>query len=445
MTREDYDSEEEELRANLKVQQLLMKMYKEQSDDAGKLPTFKTGKTQMTRKSNETRRKQLPQVKSPSDTTLYTPALQKVNEKQQASPVLATGPNQSNVIEQISNFVDHMHIQTARGDQDGDRRKVVPSHDKQTPSTSRGIAGDDEEDQQSEQTVARRKADRMLIQAEQFKATVTPPKGNTVISHDEKYQQLLQLIHDNEDDKFFHLTCHVDQTLRLKIEAGEFIELERLLPKTRYQIMGGSDEQKMQFINKDGMSYWVPADRDNKITNVCKWEQAFRIFAAIYCKAHPHRAPEIWQYIYVINTAASAYVWENVAYYDFTFRQLMSEKSKRSWAKTYNQLWNLAMCETINKQMSSKSNQGSFSNGGSHSGGLGTKGNWRDCCCWRFNRGVTCKKWNCQFDHRCSYCGSWSHNYTQCRKRRDQENDSPRKASEHQGSGRHKHHKKAKN
>ena len=33
------------------------------------------------------------------------------------------------------------------------------------------------------------------------------------------------------DDDFFHLTCHIDQSLKKKIENGEFVDLDKLLPK----------------------------------------------------------------------------------------------------------------------------------------------------------------------------------------------------------------------
>ena len=109
----------------------------------------------------------------------------------------------------------------------------------------------------------------------------------------------------------------------------------------------GNEEQRMQFVNKNGATYWIPVDRDNKISGWKCWEQAFRVYAVVYSRAHPHRAVEIWQYIHVISTASSSYALENVTYYDFTFRQLMVTKPHRSWAKTYNQLWNLAMCHGI--------------------------------------------------------------------------------------------------
>ena len=170
----------------------------------------------------------------------------------------------------------------------------------------------------------------------------------------------------------------------------------------------------MELLNRDGMTYFVLAeDRDHKIRNVRRWEQAFRVFAAIYCRAFPQRSVEIWQYVYCINTAASSYHWDNVAYYDYTFRQLMAYKPHRSWAKTYLQGWNLAMRDPLNKQNSSSGGANSFSSGDKKSGK-----SWRDRCCWDFNRTGSCNKANCHFDNRCSYCGGFSHAAINCFKRK---------------------------
>ena len=98
------------------------------------------------------------------------------------------------------------------------------------------------------------------------------------------------------------------------------------------------DDNVMELVSKGGATYFAPRSRDSpKINSIRKWEQAFRIYAAVYSKANPSRASEIWEYVYVINTAASAYPWECVAFYDFTFRQLMAAKPMRSWSKTYTQ------------------------------------------------------------------------------------------------------------
>ena len=55
--------------------------------------------------------------------------------------------------------------------------------------------------------------------------------------------------------------------------------------------------------------------------------------------------------MHVINVAAASYHWDNVASYDLTFKQLMAFKPHRSWAKTYNQGWNLAMRDPMGKEL----------------------------------------------------------------------------------------------
>ena len=86
------------------------------------------------------------------------------------------------------------------------------------------------------------------------------------------------------------------------------------------------------------------------------------MYAAIYTEANPERSGEVWQYMHVINVAASSYHWDNVASYDLTFHQLMAFKPHHSWAKLYNQGWNLAMKEPLgrcNATQSSYNNQSS--------------------------------------------------------------------------------------
>ena len=92
-----------------------------------------------------------------------------------------------------------------------------------------------------------------------------------------------RLLLQTEDDQFFHLMCHVDESLRDKISQGGFVDLQRLLPCTRFQ--SASEEQKMQFVNKNIASYWIPAETDQqKISGIRTWEQAFHIYAAIFFK-----------------------------------------------------------------------------------------------------------------------------------------------------------------
>ena len=216
---------------------------------------------------------------------------------------------------------------------------------------------------------------------------------------------------------FFHVTSQIEPALHSKIEREEFIELERLLPKDKIPgLRSGADDlnkQLFQLITQGTNSYLdPPAPKGGRINSIRKWDQAFRVFAAIYTHANPERASEIWQYIYVIHTAAAANPWENIYFYDINFRELMASKPWRSWGKTYTQGWNMAF---------NNGNTSNFASGSSivnpnHSSGRSK--DWKDDCCWRFNRN-RCKKTgsDCNYDHRCTYCAGWNHGFYNCRKR----------------------------
>ena len=67
------------------------------------------------------------------------------------------------------------------------------------------------------------------------------------------------------DNEFFHVTCHVDPVIQSKIQKGEYVELERLLPKNRNS---RSNENKLDLVYHNGHSFFVPASQDNKINGV---------------------------------------------------------------------------------------------------------------------------------------------------------------------------------
>ena len=229
----------------------------------------------------------------------------------------------------IGNFVEN--IRHAQHPEDGTGNVE--------PGFSRRRSGDDAELEQ-----ARMRSERAILEAEKFHATVElPPTGN-----DKVLSSLLNIGTGMSDDDFFHLTCHIEPSLIHKIEKGEFVELEKLLPKDK---LGKSvEENRLEWVQRDRGTFLVPAQRDNKISGFRRWEQAFRVHVTIYCGANPHTAKEIWQYITVINTAALAYSWDNVYNYDITFRHLMAFNPQRSWAVTYNQMWNLSMRDPLPKQ-----------------------------------------------------------------------------------------------
>ena len=337
-------------------------------------------------------------IKSPSDTTLYTPGLRKLPEKE--VPI----DNNKAVIDQISDFVDNIRVS----------QKINEVAARPNSSQRISMSTPKKKQMEVETEDARNIADRMVLEAERFKASIAPPGNENLYLN--RQQAFAGVTNDRntllDDDKFFHITCHVDPVLCAKIERGKFVELEKLLSHDKFQ--GRVDEGRLEFYNHDGYTYLVPANKETKISNVRKWEQAFRVYAAIYSKANPSRAAEIWQYVYVINTAASAYVWENVSFYDYTFRQMMVVNPQHSWSKIFNLMWNLAMHEPIGNQRTGQgyTQDNRISGGGGK--GFGKKRRKSDAC-WRFNRNEICHP-PCNFQHKCSYCGQCNHSVLDCPK-----------------------------
>ena len=351
-------------------------------------------------------------LKSPSDTTIYALVLRLKNQEN----------NPDHFIDKISNFVEEMRIESEQQRDSPVRQRA----EKPAPTTTTQVAVAEPVPGTSTEV---EQANKLVMEVEQFNAAIeAPPKGNdfqcfinqpgvvgAVFNNDpcislNKFD-VIQCSDDRDDDEFFHLTCHVDSTLKARIEKGEFVDLERLLPKKRTK-----EEGRLEWVNRDGLTYLAPQDKEQKIKNVRRWDQAFRIYASIYCNANPSHAGEIWQYIHVINSAASTYVWENVSNYDVTFCQMMAERPGRSWNKIYTQYWQLALKEHINKNPGFTSG-GNSSNAGNSQGSNKKQKTWHENCCWVFNKHGKCNRQSCNFDNRCSYCGAWSHSANVCKKK----------------------------
>ena len=410
------------------VNQRVKQKMAEQQSISGEQNNGRGGK----KKNARNMRDNLDITKSPSDTTIYIPALKQAKRM-------------DNTLDQISNFVEGLRITSNEQNNQNKSRGCnnvvmtqgsIDTHDlintefdhiaanvnvnrasnqDRQPYPRRSLEHEldcvEEEDQRRR---ARDKADRSILDAEKFRAEVAIPKGK-VPSEVSKEIHLKRLL-DNDDD-FFHVTCHIDSAIKENIRNGEFVELEKLLPRERGSVAlnaSGEDfdfKTFLQAISRGGSTYLrLQLDnRDKKINSIRKWEQAFRVYAAIYTEAHPGRAAEIWQYVYTINTAALSFSWDNVYYYDQTFRCLMEEKPWRSWSKTYTQGWNIAMRDNIGM-----SHNRNYSN--APTVGPMKKKDWKDECCWKYNKNK-CKNRNCSYDHRCTYCGGWNHGYYNCRKR----------------------------
>ena len=230
--------------------------------------------------------------------------------------------------------------------------------------------GQKEQIQRGQIKDAREVAENAILEAERYKARIqqlnrgkevfySPLKNIRQSTPKCKQDELRAMRYlESEDDEFFHTTCHIDDSLKERIEKGKFVELEKLIQKKILQY-DYKEEGRMQLVNRDGVSYFIPTiDKETRIDGIKKWEQAFRVYTTIYCNANPSRSGEILQYVDIIHRAASIFNWDNVAKYDYVFRQLMATKPHRSWAKVYTQMWNLTLNEPIKKLNDNSNNNG---------------------------------------------------------------------------------------
>ena len=253
-------------------------------------------------------------IKSPLESTLYVPAIER--KQMNMTAIVGQGPiiqgnhetvsrvpeicNEAN-LNLIDEFVENVRIQQHPED------VVVTQQER-----DRNLGGDDVERRKSDVSAlglweAQEKAERTVLEAEKFHAAVETPPGTVckLFSDNGNIKNgIVDIGRGVSDDDFFHLTCHIEPSLIHRIEKGEFVELEKLLPKDKFN---RTEEGRMEWVHRDGGTFLVPAQRDTKISGFRRWEQAFGAYATIYCWANHHRAKEIWQYITVINTAASSY------------------------------------------------------------------------------------------------------------------------------------------
>ena len=170
-------------------------------------------------------------IKSPSDTTIYQPALLK-----QANETNA-------VISKISNFVENIRLET--------RHTATPEDRHRQPQHSRSIP----QPQLSTSQEVQDEAEQIILDVEHLKADNQPPKGKSFDLDKLDYQKFLQKLDD--DDEFFHVTCHISPGVQSKIAKGEFIDLEQLLPKDKGS--GGyaptatsNEENRVELVSRDG-------------------------------------------------------------------------------------------------------------------------------------------------------------------------------------------------
>ena len=261
---------EEKLMSNPVIQNMMEKFFNDKFKDmVNQQPRNSGNCTKVTNSEN--------MVRSPSDVTVYAPALQKrltpQNISQNVVKINSEGLIQSGLVSTaaqlpVMNGLNHDNSNIVTQFVELVHQVQHPedfSQDQDISKVSRNQVGQDMQ-AAKELKDAQLRVERTLIEAEKFKARIEPP-GNQFNEFGNRLEQsreslnMLNIGSGVSDDDFFHLTCHIDPNLIHKIEKGEFIELEKLLLKDK---IGKSDENRLEWVQRDEGTYLVPAQRDNK-------------------------------------------------------------------------------------------------------------------------------------------------------------------------------------
>ena len=257
---------------------------------------------------------------------------------------------------------------------------------------------------------------RMLREAEDSAARVYDVPGNNLENYVDN--QLTEMRREVQvggiphtelscliDEDYMLVANHLDETLKAKIIANQYVDFSKLLNRDRSE----DENQKMTLVNRGGLSYWIPLEKSNSIGNYVKWEQAFRVFLHVYSSKFPTKATELIQYNHTIQTAANSYSWDNVYQYDKEFRRHIERHPTRKWSIILQQAWTMFLKDRVNATPSKNGNS-------SQNGSEGGKPKTSRRLCYDFNDG-NCRFGNkCRFEHKCGFCGKYGHGTINCRK-----------------------------
>lgn len=256
---------------------------------------------------------------------------------------------------------------------------------------------------------AKKRADKMVREAEINKAEVIKPPGRSklinVIDQIERHVDT-----DRCDELASTTSAHIPKSLRQQIERGQFVELHKLRPIARYE---ADQERDLKLTNASGDTYYIPstssgAERESSpssIYNFKTWQQCFIVYLEIYATANPTKAGEIIDYVHAIEEASNIYVWENVDKYDRLYRLHMGKFPHREWNKRYQKAYESSMKEHIAvRNLITQAKR-------VHPGG--NKSNKKPC--WRFNKHGKCFLGDkCDQEHKCNRCGLYNHGGVNC-------------------------------
>ena len=204
------------------------------------------------------------------------------------------------------------------------------------------------------------------------------------------------------------LGAHIPKRIKEKIWANEYIDLSALLPTNV-----DNDLWSVTFApNTVTLQNQQNVPKPKSILSFYEWNEAFRIYMAIYIQIFPEDAPHMLKYMSTIKNIYEMKGNESFRYYDETFRLLRKENSQ-PWQQEIDELYRKAMFMksskfTVNHNFPQPPTTAKYNNGTAINPNnrrvqpfLDTNNNGT---CHIYNKYQCCTKRNYPYQHVCRVC-----------------------------------------
>lgn len=112
------------------------------------------------------------------------------------------------------------------------------------------------------------------------------------------------------------LTLGIDDKVRAKIHAGDYIKFSSLLQSNLT-----TENDKYKSVVKDGQQLFLKSNEKESVKTIAKWMEAFHIFVAIYAEKHPPEISNLMAYAQIVKRISDACGDAAALTYDDKFRR----------------------------------------------------------------------------------------------------------------------------
>ena len=182
-----------------------------------------------------------------------------------------------------------------------------------------------------------------------------------------------------------------------KIQAGEFFDLSKLLPKN-ISISNQSEDTIVLTLENSVIKAKKACQPTARITDIEQWTTAFSTYMSVMTYQYPTRAQELLQHMSLIRHAAHTHRGLGWCVYDHKFRSKAALNPSLDWSIIDQQLW--LMIFTITPDMVAQQYP-IFSNGPHRQA---SSGGARGGFCHMYNGKAHCNREACIFRHMCNKC-----------------------------------------